>query len=103
MPIEEMADGLGIVEPCQRVEQAGADVVGTNRFRGPEAMLRWLKLAAKRPTPPTDRSTLTGAGWLDGRGTGPFIRSLPTSDGRGTGARYAQRAADTSGLLSGCW
>ena len=28
MAIEEMADGLGIVETCQRLEQAGADVVG---------------------------------------------------------------------------
>src|SRR3984885_5100710 len=37
------ADGIGIVETCQRLEQAGADVVGMNCFRGPETMLPWLK------------------------------------------------------------
>ena len=41
--MEEMADGVGIVETCQRLEQAGADVVGMNCFRGPETMLPWLK------------------------------------------------------------
>jgi betaine-homocysteine S-methyltransferase len=35
MAMEEMADGIGIVETCQRLEQAGAD--------GPETMLPWLK------------------------------------------------------------
>jgi betaine-homocysteine S-methyltransferase len=43
MAMEEMADGVGIVETCQRLEQAGADVVGMNCFRGPETMLPWLK------------------------------------------------------------
>jgi betaine-homocysteine S-methyltransferase len=43
MAMEEMADGIGIVETCQRLEQAGADVVGMNCFRGPETMLPWLK------------------------------------------------------------
>jgi betaine-homocysteine S-methyltransferase len=43
MALEEMADGVGIVETCQRLEQAGADVVGMNCFRGPETMLPWLK------------------------------------------------------------
>ena len=43
MAIEEMADGVGIVETCQRLEQGGADVVGMNCFRGPETMLPWLK------------------------------------------------------------
>ena len=43
MAFEEMADGVGIVETCQRLEQAGADVVGMNCFRGPETMLPWLK------------------------------------------------------------
>ncbi len=38
-----MADGVGIVETCQRLEQAGADVVGMNCFRGPETMLPWLR------------------------------------------------------------
>jgi betaine-homocysteine S-methyltransferase len=38
-----MADGVGIVETCQRLEQSGADVVGMNCFRGPETMLPWLK------------------------------------------------------------
>lgn len=39
----EMADGVGIVETCQRLEQAGADVVGMNCFRGPETMMGWLR------------------------------------------------------------
>ena len=43
MAFEEMADGVGIVETCQRLEQAGAAVVGMNCFRGPETMLPWLK------------------------------------------------------------
>ena len=43
MAIEEMAEGIGIVETCQRLEQAGADVVGMNCFRGPETMLSWLE------------------------------------------------------------
>jgi betaine-homocysteine S-methyltransferase len=43
MALEEMADGVGIVEACQRLEQAGADVVGMNCFRGPETMLPWLR------------------------------------------------------------
>src|SRR5437763_15236171 len=43
MALEEMADGVGIVETCQRLEQAGADVVGMNCFPGPETMLPWLK------------------------------------------------------------
>ena len=47
MAMEEMADGVGIVETCQRLEQAGADVVGMNCFRGPETMLPWLKQIRK--------------------------------------------------------
>ncbi len=43
MALEEMADGVGIVETCQRLEQAGADVVGMNCFRGPATMLPWLR------------------------------------------------------------
>ena len=43
MAFEEMADGLGIVETCQRLEQAGAYVVGMNCFRGPDTMLPWLR------------------------------------------------------------
>lgn len=43
MALNEMADGVGIVETCQQLEQAGADVVGMNCFRGPETMLPWLK------------------------------------------------------------
>ena len=43
MAVEEMADGVGIVETCQRLEQAGADVVGMNCFRGPATMLPWLR------------------------------------------------------------
>jgi betaine-homocysteine S-methyltransferase len=36
-------DDVGIVETCQRLEQAGADVVGMNCFRGPNTMLPWLR------------------------------------------------------------
>jgi betaine-homocysteine S-methyltransferase len=43
MALEEMADGVGIVETCQRLEQAGADVVGMNCFRGPTTMMPWLR------------------------------------------------------------
>ncbi|GAA1491217.1 homocysteine S-methyltransferase family protein [Brachybacterium sacelli] len=43
MAFQEMADGVGIVETAQRLEQAGADVVGLNCFRGPETMLPWLR------------------------------------------------------------
>lgn len=43
MAFEEMADQVGIVETCQRLEQAGADVVGMNCFRGPSTMLPWLR------------------------------------------------------------
>src|ERR1700743_1737846 len=43
MAMEERADGIGIVETCQQLEQAGADVVGMNCFRGPETMLPWLR------------------------------------------------------------
>ena len=43
MAVNEMADGVGIVETCQRLEQGGADVVGMNCFRGPETMLPWLR------------------------------------------------------------
>ena len=43
MALNEMADGLGIVETCQQLEQGGADVVGMNCFRGPETMLPWLR------------------------------------------------------------
>ncbi|MFY0405425.1 homocysteine S-methyltransferase family protein [Solicola sp. PLA-1-18] len=38
-----MTDDVGIVEACQRLEQAGADVVGMNCFRGPATMLPWLR------------------------------------------------------------
>lgn len=44
MAANRLMDGLGIVETCQRLEQAGADVVGMNCFRGPEIMLKDLKL-----------------------------------------------------------
>lgn len=43
MAMNEMTDGVGIVETCQRLEQAGADVVGMNCFRGPDTMLPWVK------------------------------------------------------------
>ncbi|GAA1486663.1 homocysteine S-methyltransferase family protein [Brachybacterium fresconis] len=43
MAFQEMADGVGIVETAQRLEQGGADVVGLNCFRGPGTMLPWLR------------------------------------------------------------
>ncbi len=43
MALNEMADEVGIVETCQQLEQAGADVVGMNCFRGPETMMPWLR------------------------------------------------------------
>lgn len=43
MAQNEMMDGVGIVETCLRLEQAGADVVGLNCFRGPETMMPWLR------------------------------------------------------------
>jgi betaine-homocysteine S-methyltransferase len=43
MALNEMADGVGIVETCERLEQAGAAVVGMNCFRGPQTMLPWLR------------------------------------------------------------
>ena len=42
MAFQEMADGVGIVETAQRLEQLGVDVVGLNCFRGPATMLPWL-------------------------------------------------------------
>ena len=43
MAQNELADGVGIVETCQRLEQGGADVVGMNCFRGPATMMPWLR------------------------------------------------------------
>ncbi|WP_114854308.1 homocysteine S-methyltransferase family protein [Brachybacterium sp. YJGR34] len=43
MAFQEMADGVGIVETAQRLEQGGADVVGLNCFRGPATMMPWLR------------------------------------------------------------
>jgi betaine-homocysteine S-methyltransferase len=42
MASNEMMDGVGVVETCQRLEQGGADVVGMNCFRGPATMLPYL-------------------------------------------------------------
>ncbi len=43
MAMNEMSDGVGIVETCQKLEQGGADVVGMNCFRGPQTMMPWLR------------------------------------------------------------
>ncbi len=43
MAFEGMADGVGVVETAQQLEQAGADVVGLNCFRGPETIMPWLR------------------------------------------------------------
>ena len=40
---EEMRDGWTIPETCQRLEAAGADVVGVNCIRGPQTMLPLVK------------------------------------------------------------
>jgi betaine-homocysteine S-methyltransferase len=43
MAMNEMSDGVGIVDTCKMLEQCGADVVGMNCFRGPQTMLPWLR------------------------------------------------------------
>ena len=43
MAMNEMSDGVGIVDTCQMLEQGGADVVGMNCFRGPQTMMPWLR------------------------------------------------------------
>ena len=40
---EHTRDGIPIVEACQRLEQAGADIVGMNCSRGPRTMLPLLE------------------------------------------------------------
>lgn len=42
MAFEQMADGVGVVETAQRLEQAGADVVGMNCFRGPDTLMPYV-------------------------------------------------------------
>jgi betaine-homocysteine S-methyltransferase len=43
MAMNEMSDGVGIVDTCRMLEQGGADVVGMNCFRGPQTMMPWLR------------------------------------------------------------
>lgn len=43
MAANEMMDDVGIADTCRQLEQAGADVVGLNCFRGPTTMLPWLR------------------------------------------------------------
>ncbi len=43
MAMNEMSDGVGIVDTCKMLEQSGADVVGMNCFRGPQTMMPWLR------------------------------------------------------------
>ncbi|WP_110589769.1 homocysteine S-methyltransferase family protein [Microbacterium suaedae] len=43
MAANELMDGVGIVDTAQQLEQAGADVVGLNCFRGPQTMMPWLR------------------------------------------------------------
>ncbi|NUL47426.1 homocysteine S-methyltransferase family protein [Cellulosimicrobium funkei] len=43
MAFQEMADGVGVVETAQRLEQAGADVVGMNCFRGPATLMPFVR------------------------------------------------------------
>lgn len=42
MAFEQMADGVGVVETAQRLEQAGADVIGMNCFRGPATLMPYV-------------------------------------------------------------
>src|SRR3546814_1035199 len=37
--LEQMFDGVSVVEACRRLEAAGADVVGLNCQRGPATLL----------------------------------------------------------------
>lgn len=59
----KMRDGDSAVEACQKLEQAGVDVVGMNCFRGPSTMmpyLREIRAAVKCPVaalPVTYRTT----------------------------------------------
>ena len=46
-----MTDGADIVETCQKLEQAGADVVGLNCFRGPQTMMPVAEEDPVRPCP----------------------------------------------------
>jgi len=43
MAVNEMQDGVSIVDTCVQLEQGGADVVGMNCFRGPATMMPYLK------------------------------------------------------------
>src|SRR6185369_12979315 len=43
-------DGWGVADICQRLADAGADVVGLNCIRGPETMLPLLKEIRSRVT-----------------------------------------------------
>lgn len=43
MAMNEMSDGVGIVDTCKMLEQSGAEVVGMNCFRGPQTMMPWLR------------------------------------------------------------
>jgi betaine-homocysteine S-methyltransferase len=43
VPKEGLFDGVDVVDACKQLEQAGADVVGLNCFRGPSTMLPLVK------------------------------------------------------------
>lgn len=47
MAIEQLADGVEVVDAAKQLEQGGADVVGLNCFRGPETLLPYVKQIRK--------------------------------------------------------
>ncbi len=84
MAFQEMADGVGIVETAERLEQSGVDVVGLNCFRGPATMLAVAEadpagrvLSRRRPADPLP----------DHRGGADLLQSLGSERRRALPAR----------------
>ena len=47
MGVNEMMDGVSVLDTLKELEQRGADVVGMNCFRGPKTMMPFLRQARK--------------------------------------------------------
>ena len=47
MAVNEMMDGISVLDTMKELEQRGADVVGMNCFRGPATMMPYLREARK--------------------------------------------------------
>ncbi len=47
MAVNEMMDGVSVLDTMKELEQRGADVVGMNCFRGPATMMPYLREARK--------------------------------------------------------